>query len=121
MLELIRWPKVGEVGYPVRIVGREVSCIALSVIFAAAEKRGIALECLAEGVPYSLAHMRRRRSWIDWTAFAQLSRNMEAIWSADELFEIGREALRVPTVRWIAAVGRYLTSVQDFYVMLASV
>ncbi|MBL8952214.1 MAG: response regulator [Myxococcaceae bacterium] len=81
----------------------------------AASERGLALESLLTGVPYSVDHIKDKRKRIDWDAFAMLLSNVGAYWSRDELVEIGRRVIRNPYLKYFAVVGRALMSAQDFY------
>jgi signal transduction histidine kinase len=96
-------------------VSDEVSCRALGIWFQLAERDGIPLEKVFEGVGYPLSHLQDKRGRIDWDAFARLLTNAGQIWPGEQLVEAGRLVIRNPYIKYFAVVGKVLMTAQQFY------
>ena len=93
----------------------EVSCRPLDVYFRAAKGRGVPAERLAEGTGYALEHLRDKHQRITWGAFVVFMRNVGAVWTAEEIEDIGTAFFRSPFVRPFAVVARLLFDTLEFY------
>jgi signal transduction histidine kinase len=93
---------------------REVSCRVTVVMIEAAEQRGVDPAALADGLPFSLQHLRTRRNWIDWVSWSRLLRNAGRIWSDAELEDVADAMLRAPSLRALVAIASLVTTPQEF-------
>ncbi|HTL37124.1 MAG TPA: HAMP domain-containing sensor histidine kinase, partial [Kofleriaceae bacterium] len=93
----------------------EVSCRALDPFFQAVDRRGIERQRLTEGLEYKLEFLEDRHERIHWDAFRQFMTNVRAIFSTEELVEIGSVGLKSPGFKSFALIGRTLFSASGFY------
>src|SRR5690242_12975291 len=93
----------------------DVSCKALDGWFQEAKKRKVPPEVLAQGLPYSLKHLKNKHERIDWASFARFVKNSRTFMSEDDLVHMGGAFLRSPVVRSHALLARFLFSAKDFY------
>jgi signal transduction histidine kinase len=97
---------------------RDVSCRPVSVFLDAAEQQGLEPTALTHGLPYSDAHLRSRRQWIDWESWARFLERAGALWSDEELEAIGRSMIPARQFRGLASIANLLASPADFMVWM---
>lgn len=93
----------------------EVSCRSLGVFFRQAERQGIPLERLAEGVGHPLDRLTRASARIEWGAFVRFIDNAAQVWTEGELEALGRGFLGAPSIRPFALLARLLYSPIELY------
>jgi len=94
----------------------EVSWRALDVIFHALAERGIDPERLVDGLPVSLADLRRDR--IDWDLYVTLLQRLEALCDDPGSLEaIGASAVESQALRAVRALSFFFRKVHQLYWM----
>ncbi len=93
----------------------EVSCRVFDLLFFGLKQRGIADECMVEGMSVSLAKLRSKKESIDWDDFLKIMRNIRPHFTDAQFVELGRAYMRQPGLRFASVIARQLFSTMDFY------
>ena len=94
---------------------KEVACKTLDIFFRHLKRKGLPLEVLAEGTGYTVAQLRDKHEWMDWSAFRRFMANASKVWSDEELVEIGRSVFAQPYLRPFSVIARLLFTATEFY------
>jgi signal transduction histidine kinase len=99
---------------------KEVSCRTLQMFFRQLRVDNVPEARLLAGVPYSSEHLKDRHERIDWSAFTRFMENAGALWTEDQLIEIGAGLFRNPFLLPMKLIGRLLFTAKDFYTWVNS-
>jgi signal transduction histidine kinase len=99
---------------------KEVSCRVFDIIFRDLRKKKISPQILVEGTSYDVAHLRNKHERIEWSAYVRIMRNVERIYTMEELRGVGGAFFSNPLVRPFTLVGRLLFNARDFYLWVTT-
>src|SRR4051794_14918093 len=91
----------------------EVSCRVLEAVLDHVERSGLDLEQFAEGLPYSVKHLRDPSSRIDWETYVQLMRRLRPQFPTPADWEqLGRQFVRSKQMLRLKPLFRLLINPQ---------
>lgn len=99
---------------------KEVSCRVLEMPFRELARRGIRPERLAEGTPYTVAHLQDKHERIDWAEYRKiLEDNVRRIFSEEEIVAMGGAWIDSPIFRHTRLIVGAFVRPRHFYEWLA--
>ena len=94
---------------------KEVSCRIVQVFFRELQARKLSPDVLVTGTGCELQHFLDRSERIDWDVFCRFFRNIQEVWSDEELVELGGMFMRSRYFRPFFAIGRLMFSAEELY------
>jgi signal transduction histidine kinase len=103
-------------------MGRDVSTLALSLLFSYVEhRRKGALRGLLAGLPLPEAQLRRPGSWIDWPTYVEIHRRIERLFPDEPQFfvEAGRSSIDLEAFGFVRIMASLVFDVRSVYRVVA--
>lgn len=93
----------------------EVSCRVFDVLERALEAKGLSLAQMVVGTNVPATKLGSKRERMDWADFVAVMKNFRPHFTDQEYVAIGRNAMRAPSHRFAAVIGRLALEPIDLY------